>query len=177
VWRSKKFTVITVLAAASIIVLMLIGGGCAQAGDSDDSQTETEKVEIEEPDDVQSQIPPEGRRPQMNLDKVAEILGIDQQEVEDAFTQARSQMADDTFLAPREERSSSEEGWSPPEEWSREDSPFGESPPEWPSEGRGSPAGGLLPEALLARMAEILNIGQQTLEDAFAQAQSADGAQ
>ncbi|MFC2013774.1 hypothetical protein ACFLU8_02705 [Chloroflexota bacterium] len=41
----------------------------------------------------------------------------------------------------------------------------------------GPPTGGQLPEALLAKMAEILNIDQQTLEDAFAQAQSANNPQ
>ena len=75
-WRSKKFIIIGVLAA-----VLLVGsiGGVAFA------QTETV-------DDTQ---------PKTLMARVADILGIEQQTLEDAFAQARSEMQDealDTYL-------------------------------------------------------------------------------
>jgi len=70
-WRSKKFIV------AVLIAVVLVGsmGGVifAQTENGDDSQPKTLLV------------------------RVAEILGIDQQKLEDAFTQARSEMQDEAL--------------------------------------------------------------------------------
>lgn len=139
-WRSKKFIVIAVLATLPLIVLMLIGEGSTQVGDSDASQTETETAVNEKPDRMQ---------PQMHLAEVAEILGINQQELENAFTQARDELGDGGLPASPRER-----------------------PPDGPPPDGSPPATEPLPEALLAKMAEILGIEQQKLEDAFAQARS-----
>ena len=156
IWLSKKFIVIAILAALPIIVLALIGGGCTQTGDSDSNQTEAETTSNEMPDRMQMQMP---------LDEVTEILGIDQQELENAFTQAREEIVDSGHLNPSGEQ------------LSNNPLPDG-SPPEGLPRGMEPPAGRQLPdEALIARMAEILNIDQQSLEDAFAQAQSTDSAQ
>jgi len=154
-WRSKKFVVIAVSAALPIIALMLIGEGRTQVGDSDGSQTETETTINEKPDRMQ---------PQMPLDEVANILGIEQQELENAFNQARNEMGNGGLL-------------SPPGEWAPDSQPPDGSPPEGLPRGMEPPAGRALTEALLARMADILNIDRQMLEDAFAEAWSTDSAQ
>jgi hypothetical protein len=75
-WRRKKVILIALLAG---IVLFASTAGIvlAQTGDEDDSQ------------------------PKTLMCRVAEILGIEEQELEDAFTQARSEMeaaALDTYL-------------------------------------------------------------------------------
>jgi DNA-binding transcriptional MocR family regulator len=95
--------------------------------------------------------PPSGL-PEDSMAKVAEILGISQQKLEDAFAQAQSEMA---ASRPGNEQ--------PPF------TPRGEPPTGVPSEGM-PPAQGF-PTDLLARVAEILGIEQQTLADAFAQVQ------
>ena len=163
--RSKKFIAMAVFTALPIILLMLVGGGCTQAGNSESSQTETESATNERPNRTQ---------PQMPLDEVAKILGIEQQVLENAFIQASNEIGEGGFLAP-------------PGEWAPNGTPPDGSPPDGiPPDG--SPPDGLprdmeptapeaLPEALLSRMAEILNIDQQTLEDAFAQAWSTNSAQ
>lgn len=66
-WRRKKFLLVGLLTA--VLLVGSIGGVVlAQTENGDDSQ------------------------PKTLLARVAEILGIDQQQVEDAFTQARSEM-------------------------------------------------------------------------------------
>jgi hypothetical protein len=95
--------------------------------------------------------PPSGL-PEDSMAKVAEILGISQQKLEDAFAQAQSEMAESRF--------GDEQQPGPP---------GGEPPTGVPSEGM-PPAQGF-PTDLLARVAEILGIEQQTLADAFAQVQ------
>lgn len=70
-WRSKKFLVVAVL--ATVVLIGGIGGAVLAADNGDGSQSKT------------------------LITRVAEILGIDQQEVEDAFTQARSEMQTETL--------------------------------------------------------------------------------
>jgi hypothetical protein len=71
-WRSKRFIIVAVLAA-----VVLVGSTAtvvlAQSGNVD------------------------GGQPKMLLARVAEILGIDQQKVEDAFAQAQSEMRDEAL--------------------------------------------------------------------------------
>ena len=107
-------------------------------------------------------------------DEVAEILGIDQQEVENAFIQAQNEFFNSGSFAPREDWSSDN---LPPDRVPPEGFPEGMEPSERLPEGMTPTVGGSLPEPILTRMAEILNIDQQTLEDAIAQVQSTDGAQ
>ena len=158
--RSKKFIAMAVFTALPIILLMLVGGGCTQTGDSDSSQIETETATNERPNRTQ---------PQMPLDEVAEILGIEQQELENAFIQASNETGEGGFLAT-------------PGEWAPNGTPPDGTPPDGSPPDRlprdmGPTAPEALPEALLSRMAEILNIDQQTLKDAFAQARSTNSAQ
>jgi len=70
-WRSKKFIVAVLIA---VVLVGSIGGTViAQNGNGDDSQ------------------------PKTLLARVAEILGIDQQKLEDAFAQTRSEMQDEAL--------------------------------------------------------------------------------
>ena len=70
--RSKKFIIAGVLAA--VLLVGSIGGvALAQTGDGEDTQ------------------------PQTLMARVADILGIDQQTLEDAFAQAKSEMRDDAL--------------------------------------------------------------------------------
>ena len=71
-WRRKKFIIIGLL--ATVLLVGSIGGvALAQTENGDDSQ------------------------PKTLLDRVAEILGIDQQKLEDAFAQAQSDMRDEAL--------------------------------------------------------------------------------
>ena len=71
-WRRKKFIIIGLL--ATVLLVGSIGGvALAQTGNGDDSQ------------------------PKTLLARVAEILGIDQQKLEDAFAQAQSDMRDEAL--------------------------------------------------------------------------------
>ena len=71
-WRSKKFIVTTLL--ATVLLVGSIGGvALAQTENGDDSQ------------------------PKTLLARVAEKLGIEQQELEDAFAEAQSEMRDEAL--------------------------------------------------------------------------------
>lgn len=69
-WRSKKLIIVTILAA---VLLVGIIGGIALAQENGESNGENSQ-------------------PQTLIARVATILGIDQQELEDAFAQAKSEM-------------------------------------------------------------------------------------
>ena len=70
--RSKKFIIAGVLAA--VLLVGSVGGiALAQTGDEEDTQ------------------------PQTLMARVADILGIDQQTLEDAFAQAKSEMRDEAL--------------------------------------------------------------------------------
>ena len=71
-WKSKKFILIALLAVI-VLVGSTVGVVFAQTGNGDESQ------------------------PKALLGRVAEILDIDQQKLEDAFTQARSEMRDEAL--------------------------------------------------------------------------------
>ncbi len=78
-WRKKKLVIIGVLVAAVLLVGGVAGVALAQTG-STDNTTPANTL----------------------LARVATILGIDQQKVEDAFTQAKKEMQDealDNYLA------------------------------------------------------------------------------
>jgi hypothetical protein len=76
-WRRKKFIVISVLAAVILLVVGVIGGvASAQTGDA-----------------------PEKTGSRTLLARVAEILGIEQSELESAVTQAREEMRDEALDA------------------------------------------------------------------------------
>ena len=71
-WRKKKLIVIAVLAA--VLLAGSMGGvALAQTDNGDDDQ------------------------PKTLMERVAEILGVDQQELEDAFDQAKSEMRDEAL--------------------------------------------------------------------------------
>ncbi len=71
-WRSKKFIVSTLLIAV-VLAGGTVGIVLAQTGNGDESQ------------------------PKTLLSRVAEILGIEQQPLEDAFAQARSEMLEEAL--------------------------------------------------------------------------------
>lgn len=175
-WQTKRFIFVAILMAV-VISGSLLGISCS-SGSSDGDTSE------EPADTSQEANPPEGMPSSPGflsdelLARVAEILSIDQQTLEDAFTQAQSEMA-----------SVSGEGQSPGT-FSDDGPPEGTSPPDMPSEGMSPedmpsedmpredmspedmPLGFGLPDELLARVAEILGIDQQELADAVEQAQS-----
>ncbi len=72
-WRSKKVIIAAVVLAALVLVGGIGGVALAQTEEGDNSQ------------------------PKTLMARVAEILGIDQQKVEDAFTQARTEMREETL--------------------------------------------------------------------------------
>ncbi len=72
-WRRKKLIIIIGLLAAVLLVGSVGGVVFAQTENGDDSQ------------------------PKTLMERVAEKLGIGQQELEDAFTQARSEMRDEAL--------------------------------------------------------------------------------
>lgn len=71
-WRRKKFLVIGLLVAL-VLVGSTVGVVLAQTGSASDNQSNT------------------------LLARVAKILGIDQQKLDDAFTQAQSEMRDEAL--------------------------------------------------------------------------------
>lgn len=84
-WRSKKFIIIAVLAAIVVLVGSTAGIVLARAGSGGDSQTGV------------TQASDNASQPKTLLARVAAILGIDQQKVENAFTQARTEMRDEAL--------------------------------------------------------------------------------
>jgi uncharacterized protein (DUF2126 family) len=140
----------------------VLGISCSSSGDESEEITNA----------PQDAGPPEGTlvSPGLSEDllvRVAEILGIDQEQVANAFEQAQSELA--TMSGDRQPSS------APPGDGPQE----GTSPPDMPSEGMPSedmfpgdmsPGFGL-PDELLASAAEILGIDQQELADAVEQAQ------
>jgi hypothetical protein len=79
--RSRKVTFVAISLAVAAFTSMIVSG-CTQT------------VEQQEPD---ATIPtkPQGEMPEMPMTKVAEILGIEQQELEDAMAQVLSEMPGD----------------------------------------------------------------------------------
>jgi len=95
--------------------------------------------------------------------KIAAILGIDQQKLENALIQARSELGGNKTFSPPA-------GAMPPSSTP----PAGTVMPSLPANATGQPQNGA-PQAamsneLMAKLASILNIDQQKIEDAFAQA-------
>jgi len=72
-WRRKKLVIVAVVVAVVVLVGSIGGIALAQTENGDTTQ------------------------PKTLLARVAEILGIDQQTVEDAFTQARTEMRDEAL--------------------------------------------------------------------------------
>jgi uncharacterized protein (DUF2126 family) len=154
VWWGKKFILVTTLIVA-VLSAGTQGISCSSSGD------ESEEL----PDTPQDAGPLEGMPPGPGLSddllaRVAEILGIDQEQVADAFEQAQSEMMEGMPGDGQPLGATPPEGM-PPEDMSPEDMPSGGMPP-----GLG------LADDLLARVAEILGIDQQDLADAVKQAQS-----
>jgi len=92
-WRRKKFIFVAVLAAV-VLVGSTAGAGCAPAGGGDEElSSPPEDTGLPEgmapPEGVPGEVPYEA-----SMARVAEILRIDQQKLEDAFAQARSEMPD-----------------------------------------------------------------------------------
>lgn len=153
-WRSKKFILVAMLIAV-VLPGSALGISCSSTGDNGE-RLPAASQDAGAPEDIS---PPEGMPPGRGFSndlfaEVAEVLGIDQQKLEDAFDQARSEMQ--ANMSGDEQPPSAPQNASPPEG----------TPPE------GMPPGPGFSGDLLARVAEILDIDQQTLENAFAKVQS-----
>jgi len=98
-WRRERFILVALLATV-VLVGSVACSSCAPGG-AGDKELPTAPEDAGIPEDV---APPEGMVPpdgvpgafsnEALLARVAEILGIDQQKLEDAFAQARSETAD-----------------------------------------------------------------------------------
>lgn len=162
VWWGKKFVLVVILIAAVLPGSALVMS-CSSTGDGGEELSST----------PQDAGPPGAMSPGLGLSEdllagVAEILGIDQQELEDAFAQAQSEL-----VASMPEDRQPPRGMPPgdmpsedmlPEDMPPEDTSPGDMPPGGMSPGMG------LPDDLLAWVAEILGIDQQELADAVEQA-------
>jgi len=144
-------------------MLAFFGAACSNTDDATaEPTTETNPPEMMEG----------GERPMggmQNLDQVATILGIETTELEDAINQAISEM----FAEGEMPSAGDMPAGTPPEGTMPEGEPPEGGPPEGEFPQGTPPQGqmGMISEELLARVAEILGIDQQTLEDAFTQAQ------
>jgi hypothetical protein len=105
-WRSQKSVIVTLLCVA-VLVASLAGAGCAPTGDGGEGQWETPNSTGnggEGPPGMPSGEGPPGMpwgdgepgMPNDVLARVAEILGIDQQTLEDAFAQAQTEVGEAT---------------------------------------------------------------------------------
>jgi hypothetical protein len=96
-WRSRKLILVAILVAVVLSASALVTS-CTSTGGED------EGVPGASPDAGSPEgTPPEGMSPGPGLPsdllaRVAEILGIDEQTLEDAFNQAQSEMAGGTAL-------------------------------------------------------------------------------
>ena len=147
-WRSKKFIVITLLVA-----VVLVGGisGIVLASDTRDECNHQSRTTL--------------------LERVAEKLGIDKQELTDAFAEARSEL-----------RAENPEGWQRRAPMAGVAETLGVEPQALQdafAQARSEMRDGTLDscghEALMARVAEILGIDQQALEDTCVQTREARG--
>jgi hypothetical protein len=142
--RSKGFVLRAAVTVAALVACMLVGAGCR----SDDlGQAQTEASGPGQTEQMMQDRPTDGHQPGMPLAEVAEILGIDQQDLENAFATAQNEVAGNGMPVLPDE---SEPDGTPPQ---------GDSPP----------AREQLSDDILSRVSEILGIDQQDLEDAFAQ--------
>lgn len=157
-WIHRRLILsITILSLAAMI---LVGQGCGQTEESNDDKNETEGGSGQAPSETMMNGNRERMMSGMNLDKVAERLGIDSHDVEDAFNQAQEELFNSDSFNKREGLPS--DGTLP--------EGFPEEKPEEISPQRNFK----LPESFIARMAEILNIDQQTLNNAFTHSRSTD---
>ena len=153
-WRSKEFILVAVMIVSMLLVGLVFGGGCSSTGNNDNGQPQPDTTEIERPaQENRSQTEDQIERPERTMDgqqfgmplaEVAQILGIEQPKIEEAFAQAQSELRE----TPQQDGT--------PQDRDPQD----------------RQAGGLMNDELMARVAEILGIEQQRLEDAFAQVQS-----
>jgi hypothetical protein len=156
----RRSGLILSLATVPLIMLAFFGAGCTG---TDNSQTSSETTDNQTPDGTPPQMPGRGIQ---NLDEVAAILGIKPQELEDAFNQAMSEMFGEGQMPSGE---NIPEGTPPEGTMPEGEPPEGKLPEGTPPEGQP----GMMSEELLARVAEILDIDLETLQDAFTQVQEA----
>jgi len=137
-WRSKEFILVAVMIVSVLIIGVVFGEGCSSNGNEDSGQPQTDTTLIERPDRTM-----DGQQFGMPLAEVAQILGIEQSKLEEAFAQAQSELR---------------------ERLQQDGAPQDINPQDMQP-------GGLMNDELMPRVAEILGVEQQRLEDAFAQVQ------
>jgi len=108
-WRREKFILVALLAAV-VLVGSTACSSCAPAGDGgEESPSPPQDAGLPEgmAPPEEGMAPPEGVPGEFpyeaSMAGVAEILGIDEQKLEDAFAQARSEMQDDGLDARQPE--------------------------------------------------------------------------
>ena len=147
-WRSKKFIVMALLAA---VLLVGSAGGIVLANDIEDEGNSQSKTTL--------------------LARVAEKLGIDEQELKDAFAEARSE----SWTENPEGRQYGAPMAGVAETLGVEPQALQDAFAQARSEMRDGTLDNCGREALMDRVAEILGIDQLALEDACAQAWEAGG--
>jgi len=96
-WRGKKSVIVTLLSAV-VLVISLVGAGCASTGNGGEGLPDMSNSTGNDGKDLPG-TPWGGSQPGMPnnlLARVADILGIDQQRLEDAFAQAQTEIGDAT---------------------------------------------------------------------------------
>lgn len=187
----RKPALLTVLGVISLVIPALLASGCSGTADN------TETTEAETQEITPSQMPegdtmspgPEGNRQfplaTDNMEELAGMLGIEAEVLEDAFSEAMSEMTDADMMPSGD----GGPGMTPPGDGEMPDmeSPDFEFPDTEHPEGTvpdtefpgGERPEGMSPDGrsfgmsdeVLARVAEILNIDEQELKDAYAQLQ------
>jgi hypothetical protein len=96
-WRGKKSVIVTLLGAV-VLVISLVGAGCASTGNGGEGLPDMSNSTGSDGKDLPGTPWGEGQpgMPNNVLARVADILGIDQQRLEDAFAQAQTEMGDAT---------------------------------------------------------------------------------
>jgi hypothetical protein len=176
-FRNNKSYAILLMVSLLMVLAVPCTTGCGESAAEDTAVTEEteESMPPAGDDGTFSGTPPDGAQvPMMNIDmeELGRILGIEPEKVEAAFRQAM----EETFSAAGTFPGEDVPDRQPPEDFNREPPGFDGERPEGMlederPEGRSGRQPGI-PEEVLTRVAEILNIGLQELEDAISQLES-----
>ena len=176
--RKYIITFPSVLLLCSLLMVFIILGvtGCGGASDKDIVVMETiEESELPADESDETTLTPSDVPVPMigmDMEELGDILGIDPEKLEDAFSQAMREAFSGEGKPDRQPPEGFEDR-QPPEDFDREPPEFGDAPPENMPEGD-RPIDGLdrqsgMSEEVLTRVAKILDISLQELEDAISQ--------
>ena len=172
--KGKRSYVISLLLSLLLVLSFPFITSCGGLAVEDTTVTEEpEESTPSEGDDGESPwTPPDSTQvPMMGIDmeKLGGILGIEPEELEAAFSQAIRDAFSSDGTFPREDVT----GGQPPGDFNGEPPEFSGEPPDDMPDGE-RPEGGFerqpgIPEEVMTRVAEILNIDLQELENAISQ--------